>query len=74
MPHFYPILFDDPSVSDKTVRPDVKGVTKNLFFINHSENEQFDVECKSHKNLHEVEYALRLTKYVRQQGYSPKQV
>uniref|UniRef100_A0AC35GUL3 RZ-type domain-containing protein n=1 Tax=Panagrolaimus sp. PS1159 TaxID=55785 RepID=A0AC35GUL3_9BILA len=71
MPHFYQDLQDDPSVSEKEA---VKGVTKNLLFINHSYPELTEKEFKSHKNIFEAEFALRLAYYFLQQNYKAEQI
>lgn len=71
MPHFYEELEDDPSV---LLREAVKGVTKNLMFITHSQPEVTDKELKSHNNPFETEFAIKLAKYFLQQEYKAKQV
>uniref|UniRef100_A0A914PRP9 NFX1-type zinc finger-containing protein 1 n=1 Tax=Panagrolaimus davidi TaxID=227884 RepID=A0A914PRP9_9BILA len=71
MPHFYQDLKDDPSVFEKE---SVKGVTKNLLFINHSYPELTEKEFKSHKNLFEAEYAIQLARYFLQQNYKAEQI
>uniref|UniRef100_A0A914Q6X0 RZ-type domain-containing protein n=1 Tax=Panagrolaimus davidi TaxID=227884 RepID=A0A914Q6X0_9BILA len=71
MPHFYQDLQDDPSVSEKEA---VKGVTKNLLFINHSYPELTEKEFKSHKNIFEAEFSLRLAYYFLQQNYKAEQI
>ncbi|KAI1714324.1 AAA domain-containing protein [Ditylenchus destructor] len=73
MPHFYPDLEDDPSVERL---PEVMGVPEKqrLLFINHSHPEESPSEIKSHSNIFEVIYSVRLAFYFIQQGYKPDQV
>ncbi|KAI1716014.1 AAA domain-containing protein [Ditylenchus destructor] len=73
MPHFYPDLEDDPSVEQL---PEVMGVPENrrLLFINHSHPEENPSEMKSHSNMFEVNYSVRLAFYFTQQGYKSDQV
>uniref|UniRef100_A0A914PTV6 Uncharacterized protein n=1 Tax=Panagrolaimus davidi TaxID=227884 RepID=A0A914PTV6_9BILA len=71
MPHFYEDLHDDPSVLQ---RKPVKGVTKNLMFITHSQPEISEKDIKSHSNPFEAKFALKLAKYFLQQGYKGSQV
>uniref|UniRef100_A0AC34F6S1 RZ-type domain-containing protein n=1 Tax=Panagrolaimus sp. ES5 TaxID=591445 RepID=A0AC34F6S1_9BILA len=71
MPHFYDNLQDDPSVLK---REPVKGVTKNLMFITHSEPEISEKDFKSHNNPFEAKFALKLAKYFLQQGYEGSQI
>ncbi|KAI1733344.1 AAA domain-containing protein [Ditylenchus destructor] len=73
MPHFYPDLEDDPSVE---LLPEVMGVPEKqrLLFINHSHPEESPSEIKSHSNMFEVDYSVRLAFYFTQQGYKPDQV
>uniref|UniRef100_A0A914PS09 DNA2/NAM7 helicase-like C-terminal domain-containing protein n=1 Tax=Panagrolaimus davidi TaxID=227884 RepID=A0A914PS09_9BILA len=71
MPHFYEDLHDDPSVLQ---RKPVKGVTKNLMFITHSQPEISEKDIKSHSNPFEAKFALKLAKYFLQQGYKGSQI
>ena len=67
--HIYDTLYDHESVLDY---PSIKGVAKNLFFIQHSEPErQSDL---SHSNQHEAQYLAALCKFLLQQGYLPSQI
>ncbi|TKR64941.1 hypothetical protein L596_025411 [Steinernema carpocapsae] len=71
MPHFYNDLRDDPSVFQY---PNVTGMAKNFLFINHNEREMLDEDGLSHLNLFEGEYAVRLARYLLQQGHAPSQI
>ena len=54
----------------------IKGVGKNMFFINHSQHEEPNVsnDLKSHVNKHEASYLVELCHYLLKQGYSHKQI
>ena len=55
--------------------PDVLGLQKNLFFLNHSQPESSKQdEAKSHANPFEAEFAVQLAKYLHKQGYEGSQV
>uniref|UniRef100_A0A914YAC6 Uncharacterized protein n=1 Tax=Panagrolaimus superbus TaxID=310955 RepID=A0A914YAC6_9BILA len=71
MPHFYEDLLDDPSVLEKE---SVRGVTKNLLFINHSYPELTEKEFRSHKNEYEANFAIQLANYFLQQSYKAEQI
>uniref|UniRef100_A0A914XBR8 NFX1-type zinc finger-containing protein 1 n=1 Tax=Plectus sambesii TaxID=2011161 RepID=A0A914XBR8_9BILA len=71
MPHFYEELQDDESVSHY---PHVRGVGKDMVFINHSAPERTDAEIKSHSNQFEAEFAVHLARYLLQQSYQPQQI
>lgn len=67
----YPDLKNHDDVS---AYPDVKGVSSNVFFVNHSFPEEGNAESKSKSNKHEAEYITALCKYLILQGYSQKQI
>ncbi|XP_063429947.1 NFX1-type zinc finger-containing protein 1-like [Mytilus trossulus] len=67
----YPHLLDHEFV--KSYEP-VKGVSKNAFFIEHTEMELSDADIKSHSNIHEAEYIVALCTYLLLQGYKPAQI
>lgn len=71
MPHFYDDLQDDESVFNY---PHVRGIARDMIFVNHSFAERTDDEIKSHSNAFEAEFAVHLTRYLIQQGYFPEQV
>jgi len=74
----YPSLRDHESVH---LYPNVKGVTRNVVFIDHKfpeEGEQQDDDHygnkKTKSNLHEAEYCVELVRYFLLQGYSPSRI
>jgi hypothetical protein len=67
----YPELRDHESVLNYE---NIKGVSTNMFFINHQEKEKEDLDSRSHSNKHEAEYIARLCKHLLLQGYSPSQI
>ncbi|XP_063951776.1 NFX1-type zinc finger-containing protein 1-like [Lytechinus pictus] len=69
--HFYPELEDHESVSSYR---DVRGVEKNIFFLDHQEEEAHVKETMSHYNLHEVDFTVELCRYLLNQGYKPEQI
>ncbi|XP_041454409.1 NFX1-type zinc finger-containing protein 1-like [Lytechinus variegatus] len=69
--HFYPELEDHESVSSYH---DVRGVGKNIFFLDHQEEEAHVKETMSHYNLHEVDFTVELCRYLLNQGYKPEQI
>ena len=70
-PHVYDTLFNHESVLKYG---DVKGVCKNMFFIQHESPEKEDTHLISHSNPHEARYIVALCKYLLQQGYEPSQI
>ena len=71
MEPIYPGLLDDESVYG---RDNVKGVAKDMFFIDHTEPESVDDELKSKSNIHEAKYVAALCRYLILQGYDPSQI
>ncbi|XP_050406862.2 NFX1-type zinc finger-containing protein 1 [Patella vulgata] len=69
MKHIYPNLKDHTSVYN---RKHIKGMSKDVFFINHNHAEEHDTERRSHSNLYEVQFVIRLTEYLLKQGYGPE--
>ena len=69
-PHIYDTLINHESVLHYQ---NVKGICKNLFFINHSFQETEDQNL-SHSNPHESSYIPKLCQYLLQQGYEPSQI
>ncbi len=68
-PHIYDTLINHTSVEQYG---DVKGVSKNMFFIHHELPEKQDL--LSHANEHEADYIVALCRYLLQQGYKPTQI
>lgn len=50
------------------------GISKNMYFINHSQNEKSVQETRSHLNDYEAEFIVELSRYIVLQGYETKQV
>ncbi|KAK7575660.1 hypothetical protein V9T40_011946 [Parthenolecanium corni] len=67
----YPDLEDHESV---THLDPVKGVVKNMFFLEHNFPETLTGDETSKENIHEAEYVVKLAKYFVQQGYNPDQI
>lgn len=69
VPHIYKELYSDESV-DKY--EDIKGMEKNVFFIEHSSMEKESVS--SYCNEHEAKFIVQLSKYLLFQGYRHDQI
>ena len=67
----YPQLTNHQSVEEY---PDIKGISSNVFFIDHAHPEEENRALKSQSNIHEAEYITALCKYLILQGYSPEQI
>ncbi|NXO96119.1 ZNFX1 protein, partial [Certhia brachydactyla] len=70
-PHIYQKLENHPSVLEYE---NIKGVSTNVFFVEHEVPEQEIQEGKSHQNLHEAHFVVELCKYFLCQGYEPSQI
>ena len=70
-PHIYQTLYNHSSVEKY---PDVRGVSTNLFFIQHEFPEREDENLMSHSNSHEAEYLVQLCLYLLRQNYTPEQI
>ena len=71
MTHIYPDLKDHDDV--KTY-PNVKGVSKNLYLINHSYLENSNTDIKSYANKKEAEFAVSLCRFLLLQGYGRQEI
>ena len=71
--HIYEQLDDADNVKGYD---NIKGVKKNLFFIEHNERENSDGsdDSWSHANTFEARYVTNLTSYLFKQGYRPDQI
>ena len=67
----YPDLKNHDSV---TQYENIKGVGKNMYFIDHNEEEALHEDNQSRSNEHEARYLAGLCKYFLLQGYSPEQI
>ncbi|KAG1657688.1 NFX1-type zinc finger-containing protein 1 [Nymphon striatum] len=70
-PHIYKNLKNDVSVMGY---PNVRGVGKNVFFVNHSFQEEKLDDNPSKINLYETEMVLELARYLILQDYSPDRI
>ncbi|XP_030067298.1 NFX1-type zinc finger-containing protein 1 [Microcaecilia unicolor] len=70
-PHIYEELANHPSVLDYEA---IKGVSSNLFFVEHEFLEQAVQDGKSHQNQHEAQFVVELCKYFLCQGYKSSQI
>ncbi|NWU30356.1 ZNFX1 protein, partial [Dyaphorophyia castanea] len=70
-PHIYRKLENHPSVLEYE---NIKGVSTNVFFVEHEVPEEEIQEGKSHQNPHEAHFVVELCKYFLCQGYKPSQI
>ncbi|XP_066288836.1 LOW QUALITY PROTEIN: NFX1-type zinc finger-containing protein 1-like [Branchiostoma lanceolatum] len=70
-PHIYESLDNHESVLNYE---NIKGVSSNMFFVNHSYLEAHDGDTKSRSNMHEARFIASFCRYLLQQGYSPSQI
>ena len=54
--------------------PDIRGVQTNLFFLDHTEPENFREGLQSYSNIHEADFVVALCRYLLQQGYQKSQI
>ncbi|XP_060861498.1 NFX1-type zinc finger-containing protein 1-like [Metopolophium dirhodum] len=71
MKPIYPFLMDHKSVKN---RSDIRGVTKNIYFIHHTVNEEKEIGSNSHKNIHEAKFFMEFARYLTSQGYRQNQI
>ncbi|KAK3611433.1 hypothetical protein CHS0354_027161 [Potamilus streckersoni] len=69
--HIYPDLRDHSHVKQYE---NVKGLERNIFFIEHTKEESYDGEYKSYFNAHEAKFIVALTKHLLNQGYMRSQI
>ncbi|CAH1269010.1 ZNFX1 [Branchiostoma lanceolatum] len=70
-PHIYESLDNHESVLNYE---NIKGVSSNMFFVDHSYWEAHDSDTKSRSNMHEAQFMASFCRYLLQQGYSPSQI
>ncbi|KAG1661059.1 NFX1-type zinc finger-containing protein 1 [Nymphon striatum] len=70
-PHIYKNLKNDSSVMGY---PNVRGVGKNVFFVNHPVYEEESFDNPSKMNFYEAEMVLELARYLLLQEYSPDRI
>ena len=71
MKHIYDDLENHKTVEEYE---DIKGIKKNMFFINHSHLENPCEDSYSHVNDHEAKFVVALCRYLLQQGYKAHQI
>ena len=71
VPAIYPSLENHPSVLEYPV---VRGISSNVFFLSHTEQEEADHEEKSHLNPYEAKLSLALARHFIMQGYDPDRI
>ncbi|KAI1902280.1 hypothetical protein AGOR_G00043080 [Albula goreensis] len=70
-PHIYDKLENHISVN---LYENIKGVSTNVFFLDHKELEEHIQEGRSHQNMHEAVFVKSLCYYLICQGYKPSQI
>ena len=71
MKHIYDDLENHESVEKYE---DIKGMKKNMFFIDHQYIEESGNQYHSHVNEHEAKFLVALCRYLLQQGYKADQI
>ncbi|KAK9882471.1 hypothetical protein WA026_021505 [Henosepilachna vigintioctopunctata] len=70
-PAIYPKLEDHESVLH---RPEIKGIEKCLYFINHEYREAENSGDTTKKNIHEVKFLIQLARYLILNGYKSEEI
>ncbi|XP_051872615.1 NFX1-type zinc finger-containing protein 1-like [Pristis pectinata] len=70
-PHIYEELENTASVK---LYENIKGISTNLYFIEHQEPEDQIKEGKSYQNSHEAHFVKSLCEYFIKQEYKPQQI
>ncbi|KAM6927491.1 NFX1-type zinc finger-containing protein 1 [Xenentodon cancila] len=70
-PHIYSELQNHPSVLEYE---DIKGLSSNLFFLEHNHLEKEIQDGRSHQNDHEAKFVVALCRYLLCQEYKPEQI
>ncbi|CAI8041394.1 NFX1-type zinc finger-containing protein 1 [Geodia barretti] len=70
-PHVYEKLLNHESVQKY---PDIRGISKNMFFVHHSEPESEHPGLLSYQNDFEANYIVGLCAHLLTLGYSPSQI
>ena len=70
-PHVYDRLLNHESVEKY---PDVKGISKNLFLVRHTQPESENPNLLSYVNEFEAKYIVGLCAHLLNLGYSPSQI
>ncbi|KAL3859446.1 hypothetical protein ACJMK2_009666 [Sinanodonta woodiana] len=69
--HIYPNLMDHSLVKQYG---NVKGLERNIFFIEHTHEESYNGESRSYSNEHEAKFISALAKHLLKQGYRRSQI
>ncbi|XP_071959185.1 NFX1-type zinc finger-containing protein 1-like [Antedon mediterranea] len=69
--YFYNGLQDAKNVK---LYENVKGISNNMFFIEHNHQETALSDTFSQSNIYEAEFLVNLSKYLIQQGYKPTEI
>ena len=67
----YPYLKDHEIVLNK---PDIRGVSRNVYFITHKHSEEEEEDTLSHLNKYEAEFVVGLCRYLLKQQYKTSQI
>ncbi|XP_068170628.1 NFX1-type zinc finger-containing protein 1 isoform X2 [Antennarius striatus] len=70
-PHIYSELENHPSVYDYE---NIKGLSSNLFFVEHNHPEETVKDGTSYQNKHEAMFVVALCRYLLFQDYKPEQI
>lgn len=70
-PSIYETLYNHQSVLDY---PRVKGLEKNLFFLNHNNRESAHNNEESWANPHETVFLVAFARHLIMQGYNPTEI
>ena len=70
-PHVYEKLLNHESVEKY---PDIRGISKNLFFVCHTQPESENPNLLSYQNDFEAKYIVGLCAHLLRLGYSPSQI
>ena len=71
MKHFYDDLIDNECVKSFE---NIKGISENMFFIDHRAKEDGDEESQTKSNIYEAEYLTRLCDYLLKQNYAAEKI
>ena len=70
-PHVYEKLLNHEGVRKY---PDIRGISKNLFFVSHTQPESENPNLLSYENDFEAKYIAALCSHLLRLGYSPSQI
>uniref|UniRef100_A0A8D0HP35 NFX1-type zinc finger-containing protein 1 n=1 Tax=Sphenodon punctatus TaxID=8508 RepID=A0A8D0HP35_SPHPU len=71
VPFFYKELRDHQVV---TTYENIKGLERNVYFIQHTEKESHNAESESYSNKFEASFLALLSRYLLKQGYQESQI